>query len=832
MDTKEASELLGVSELSPQNAIDSAFKQKVEAIGREVRATTDSARLAYLKGELRKCVEAKKLLLPNAPVMSKPGNKAPPKTTPDYGLVRGDTDEGEQRRPSDKAQKKKQSRRLKGQGRDFVEKEGRSSDVEDGMNEPPADSPEKSSSGSSSDMLGNEGADFQDTVGSEVDSEVDSDPVKGDEDSIEESEAQGSASAPSGIDASAVEQHARFHVPPKLPIVVAVVFILGVLLFFVAQVTNQSNRYNESAAPDASEVLLKAELEGLIDKVNERITQVNQYKDSAVKKLAEGTKILGESGVVSNEVYQEMIRIVSTKLMTDSVEFSRQERIRRGREALAADEFYLAMSLIRGVIQEYEGVLERLESIEEAALARIKARQAQQVLQSWVSKVALRQLPIGRNLEIGLLQAENAYLELELVNAIQLFSSVKNQYVQTLSDAKKLLKMQEQLESFSLKWDLMSWSSDVEKTLVAREINQHSRLLEKALQAGNVKVAIEISEPLLLKYPKAIKARERVNDSRREAQNARQKYSKKVGDSDQPEASESYKKGIVALRGGDWDRAWLQFNKARDQYLGKAGFVVQSSSDDEKQLNYAEPITPFHKEATRIVPVMIRVRGGTFQMGDISRIGDSTERPVHEVTVPTFSMSKFEITFAQYDQFALATNRAKPNDEGWGRGARPVINVTWYDAVEYTKWLSEFTGDIYRLPTEAEWEYAVRAGTQTIYYWGNLKKPQAATCGSCGNAWDAKTTSPVGVFQPNPLGIYDMLGNVSEWVLDCWNGDYTGVPVDGSAKKLPNCKRSIVRGGSWEDDWWLLRISARYPSERNLLVGLRGFRVVKEHRER
>ena len=137
------------------------------------------------------------------------------------------------------------------------------------------------------------------------------------------------------------------------------------------------------------------------------------------------------------------------------------------------------------------------------------------------------------------------------------------------------------------------------------------------------------------------------------------------------------------------------------------------------------------------------------------------------------------------------------DERGWGRGRRPVINVSWEDAVAYTKWLSGQTGERCRLPSEAEWEYAARAGSVTKYSWGNEIGSNQANCDVCGSQWDGKQTAPVGSFDPNGWGLHDLHGNVWEWVQDCWNGSYQGAPTNGSAWESGDCSRRVLRGGSW-----------------------------------
>jgi len=206
-------------------------------------------------------------------------------------------------------------------------------------------------------------------------------------------------------------------------------------------------------------------------------------------------------------------------------------------------------------------------------------------------------------------------------------------------------------------------------------------------------------------------------------------------------------------------------------------------------------IQPVHLKLLFKEPEMVLIPAGTFQMGSDD---DATAKPVHTVSVKSFYMGKYEVTFEEYDKFCNATGRSKPDDEGWGRGKRPVINVSWYDAKAYVKWLSEQTGKEYRLPTEAQWEYACRAGTTTKYWWGNEIGKNNANCDGCGSQWDNKQTAPVGSFKPNPFGLYDVSGNVWEWLEDKWQTNYDGAPSDGSARMSGDSNLHLLRGGSWD----------------------------------
>jgi len=192
-------------------------------------------------------------------------------------------------------------------------------------------------------------------------------------------------------------------------------------------------------------------------------------------------------------------------------------------------------------------------------------------------------------------------------------------------------------------------------------------------------------------------------------------------------------------------------------------------------------------------PELVVIQAGRFRMGYIQ----GEEKPVHDVSVDRFAMGRYEVTFEEYDKFAEATGRDKPDDEGWGRGNRPVIYVSKSDAIAYAEWLSKETGETYRLPTEAEWEYAARAGTETKYWWGNEIGSNRANCDGCGSPWDNEETAPVGSFPPNSFDLYDMVGNVREWTCSKYEEQFNGEEQQ-CLSNYDNSSR-VIRGGSWYD---------------------------------
>ena len=185
------------------------------------------------------------------------------------------------------------------------------------------------------------------------------------------------------------------------------------------------------------------------------------------------------------------------------------------------------------------------------------------------------------------------------------------------------------------------------------------------------------------------------------------------------------------------------------------------------------------------------------------------------------------MTFEEYDRFTDATGRKRAHDDGWGRGRRPVIMVSGEDAVAYTEWLSDQTGETYRLPSEAEWEYAARAGSGTAYSWGDEIGRNRANCDGCGSQWDDEKTAPVGSFSANRWGLHDVHGNVWEWVQDCWNGSYQGAPTDGSAWTSGDCEDRVFRGGSLSDRPEILRAANRVRITTGARYHDLGFRVAR-----
>jgi formylglycine-generating enzyme required for sulfatase activity len=187
-------------------------------------------------------------------------------------------------------------------------------------------------------------------------------------------------------------------------------------------------------------------------------------------------------------------------------------------------------------------------------------------------------------------------------------------------------------------------------------------------------------------------------------------------------------------------------------------------------------------------------------------------------------VSKFDVTFDDWNACVSVGVCSEVGDNNFGRGNRPVINVSRDDAQQYVAWFSKMTDRPYRLLSEAEWEYVARAGTTTTYFWGDEIGKGHGNCTGCGSQWD-RQTSPVGSFQPNAFGLYDMVGDVWVWLQDCYHENYVGAPTDGLPWTISDCSVSVVRGGSWIDDRRSLRSANRNPQSTGNRSSNVGFRL-------
>ena len=227
-------------------------------------------------------------------------------------------------------------------------------------------------------------------------------------------------------------------------------------------------------------------------------------------------------------------------------------------------------------------------------------------------------------------------------------------------------------------------------------------------------------------------------------------------------------------------------------------------------------------------PEMVRIPGGKFLMGTAGFNANQNELPQHEVVVLPFALGRHEVTIAEYELFTTATGRAPPKDLGRKKEIYPVVFVSWEAALAYTKWLSEQTGQRYRLPSEAEWEYAARAGTTTLFYWGNKLGEENAHCVDCKSGLDTRSPTKIGRFEPNGFGLLDIAGNVQEWVHDCYKNTYHGAPRDGSVWEHGECTYRVTRSGAFDTPGSAIRASSRNKRRPTTTYDSVGIRIARD----
>ena len=218
-------------------------------------------------------------------------------------------------------------------------------------------------------------------------------------------------------------------------------------------------------------------------------------------------------------------------------------------------------------------------------------------------------------------------------------------------------------------------------------------------------------------------------------------------------------------------------------------------------------------------PEMNPIRGGSFIMGSND---DVTEKPTHQVTIKPFAIGKYPTTVREWNECAAAK---ACGFVATGKDDAPITNVSWSDAKQFVAWLAGATRKAYRLPSEAEWEYAARGGTQTKYWWGDQFEPGMANCKNCSDVAAPEQPVKVGSLKPNPLGLYDMGGGVDQWVEDCWHKNYQGAPSDGSPWVEGDCVSHVIRSGSWKNDARYARSANRDSYDTNVRYPTHGFRV-------
>ena len=294
---------------------------------------------------------------------------------------------------------------------------------------------------------------------------------------------------------------------------------------------------------------------------------------------------------------------------------------------------------------------------------------------------------------------------------------------------------------------------------------------------------------------------------------------------------------LVLASGALWYMLWQPHNKARDQAAAlvspevpkapqnsSAPSVTPATQQPALKSPPASPAAPntppkMQPDSSSREPEMTALRGGSFTMGSND---DITEKPVHQVTIKPFLISKYPISVREWNECAAAKACVLM---ATGKDDAPVTNISWTDTKQFVAWLAATTRKAYRIPSEAEWEYAARGGTQTKYWWGDQMESGIANCKNCSEVAAAEQPVKVGSFKPNPFGLYDMGGGVDQWVEDCWHKNYQGAPPDGSPWVEADCVAHVIRSGSWKNDARYVRPANRDSYDTNVRYPTHGFRV-------
>lgn len=258
-------------------------------------------------------------------------------------------------------------------------------------------------------------------------------------------------------------------------------------------------------------------------------------------------------------------------------------------------------------------------------------------------------------------------------------------------------------------------------------------------------------------------------------------------------------------------------------------FAVVGCRTAVPELRATGAAQPTQQEASLLAELqsdMVVIPPGRFQMGSPPGRGED-EQPLHSVTVRSFLMSKYEVSASQFAIFEQATGRT-PDSNGQLGGEHPAANISWDDAVGFVSWLNSLSSGRYRLPSEAEWEYAARGGSSAAYWWGESYLAGQVNGTGLGAADVWAETAPVNSLAANAYGLHHVLGNVWEWTADCYFPDYGSAPADGSARSGDDACGRVLRGGSWSDTPMWLRVSTRNWFDRTERFDYIGFRLVAD----
>jgi formylglycine-generating enzyme required for sulfatase activity len=513
-------------------------------------------------------------------------------------------------------------------------------------------------------------------------------------------------------------------------------------------------------------------------------------KAEEARKQAEAKKLAEEQAAA------EAKKLVEEKAAAEAERLRKAEEARKQAEAKKLAEEQAAAEAKKLAEEKAAAEAERLRKAEEARrqaeAKRLAEEQAAAEAKKFAEEKAAAEAERLRKAEEARKQAEAKRLAEE----------------QAAAAAKKLAEEKAAVEAERLR-----------KADEARKQAEAKRLAEEQAAAAAKKLAEEKAAVDAERLRKADEARKRAEAQRlAEANRAAAE-------------AEHIRRGEEARKQVEVKRLTEENSAAAKPGVALSIPPAETRSSRNEQMAYMAPLPTVDRDGRAFqdcadCPVVVRIPAGSFTMGQTK--GDASAAPQHTVTVRAFAMGQYPVTVGEWRACVASggcnftPRMANANDR------TPVHNTSWDDAQQYILWLSRSTGENYRLPTEAEWEYAARAHTSTRYWWGDNVGTMLANCSDCGGSQDARTPLPVGSFKPNPFGLHDILGGVAQWVADCWFPNYQGAPADARAREQKNCQKRVLRGGSFRTDRESITASARSSYDSSVRYIAHGFRVARD----
>jgi formylglycine-generating enzyme required for sulfatase activity/uncharacterized caspase-like protein len=363
----------------------------------------------------------------------------------------------------------------------------------------------------------------------------------------------------------------------------------------------------------------------------------------------------------------------------------------------------------------------------------------------------------------------------------------------------------------------------------ARKQAEAKRQAEEKAAAEAKRLAEEKAVAEAERYRRAEEVRKQA-EAKRQAEEQAAADAKRLAEEKAAAEAEHYRRAEKARKQAKPKRLAEENSAAAKPGIALPVPSPETPSSRKEQMAYMAPlptvdrVEPFQDCGD--CPVVVRIPGGSYLMGEAK--GDPSAAPQHTVTVRAFAIGQYPVTVGEWKACVAGggcnfTPRMANADD-----RTPIHNVSWDDAQQYILWVSRSTGQKYRLPTEAEWEYAARAHTTTRYWWGDTVGAMLANCSNCGGSQDTRTPLPVGSFKPNPFGLHDIHGGVAQWVADCWFPNYQGAPADASVRDQKNCQKRVLRGGSFRTDRETITASARGNYDSSVRYIAHGFRVARD----